>query len=38
MDQMQAALPALDLGSLDEKDLERMRRIGDYVHGHTRSF
>jgi aryl-alcohol dehydrogenase-like predicted oxidoreductase len=38
MDQMQAALPALDLGPLDEGDMERMRRIGDYVHDHTRRF
>jgi aryl-alcohol dehydrogenase-like predicted oxidoreductase len=38
MDQMLAALPALELGPLDEKDMERMRRIGDYVHGHTRYF
>ena len=38
MDQMQAALKALALGPLGEKDLERMRRIGDYVHEHTRAF
>jgi aryl-alcohol dehydrogenase-like predicted oxidoreductase len=38
MDQMQAALPALELGPLDEGDMERMRRIGDYVHDHTRRF
>ena len=38
MDQMQAALPALELGPLGEKDMERMKRIGDYVHEHTRRF
>lgn len=38
MDQMQAALPALDLGPLGEKDMERMRRIGNYVHRHTKAF
>jgi aryl-alcohol dehydrogenase-like predicted oxidoreductase len=38
MDQMRAALPALELGPLGEEDMERMRRIGDYVHDHTRHF
>jgi len=38
IDQMRAALPALELGPLGEKDMERMKRIGDYVHGHTRRF
>ena len=38
IDQMQAALPALELGPLAEEDMERMKRIGDYVHGHTRRF
>ena len=38
MDQMLEALPALELGPLGEKDMQRMRRIGDYVHSHTRTF
>ena len=38
MEQMQSALPALELGPLGDEDLERMRRIGDYVHRHTRAF
>jgi aryl-alcohol dehydrogenase-like predicted oxidoreductase len=38
MDQMQAALPALELGPLGDEDMERMKRIGDYVHDHTRRF
>jgi aryl-alcohol dehydrogenase-like predicted oxidoreductase len=38
IDQMRAALPALELGPLAEEDMERMKRIGDYVHGHTRRF
>ncbi len=38
MDEMRAALPALELGPLGEEDMERMRRIGDYVHEHTRKF
>lgn len=38
LDQMRAALPALDLGPLGEDDMARMRRIGDYVHAHTRKF
>jgi aryl-alcohol dehydrogenase-like predicted oxidoreductase len=38
LDQMRAALPALGLGPLTEDDMARMRRIGDYVHAHTRKF
>jgi aryl-alcohol dehydrogenase-like predicted oxidoreductase len=38
IDQMRAALPALELGPLGEEDMERMKRIGDYVHDHTRRF
>jgi len=38
LDQMQAALPALELGPLGEDDMARIRRIGDYVHDHTRKF
>ena len=38
IDQMRAALPALELGPLGEEDMERMKRIGDYVHSHTRRF
>ncbi len=38
MDQMLSALPALELGPFGEGDMERMRRIGDYVHGHTKRF
>jgi len=38
MEQMRAALPALELGPLGEEDMERMKRIGDYVHQHTRNF
>jgi aryl-alcohol dehydrogenase-like predicted oxidoreductase len=38
MDQMRAALPALELGPLGEDDMARMRRIGDYVRSHTRKF
>jgi aryl-alcohol dehydrogenase-like predicted oxidoreductase len=38
MEQMQAALQALELGPLGDEDLERMRRIGDHVHDRTRSF
>ena len=36
--QMQEALRTLDLGPLGEEELERMRRIGDYVHAHTGRF
>ena len=38
LDQMREALPALDLGPLGQAELQRMRRIGDYVHAHTRKF
>ena len=38
MDQMRAALPALDLGPLDEEENGRMKRIGDYVRRNTRKF
>jgi hypothetical protein len=38
MDQMRAALPALELGPLGEEDMERMKRIGDFVHQHNRRF
>ncbi|UCD78678.1 MAG: hypothetical protein JSW26_25280 [Desulfobacterales bacterium] len=38
IDQMRAALPALELGPLGEEDMERMKRIGDYVRSHNRRF
>ncbi len=38
LEQMRAALPALELGPLGAAEMERMRRIGDYVRAHTRSF
>jgi aryl-alcohol dehydrogenase-like predicted oxidoreductase len=38
MYQMRVALPALELGPLGEEDMERMKRIGNYVHRHTRGF
>jgi len=38
VDQMRDALSALELGPLGEDDMARMRRIGDYVHQHTRKF
>ena len=38
MDQMRAALPALELGPLAEDNLERMKRIGDHVRSNTRKF
>lgn len=38
MDEMKSALPALELGPLEEEDMERMRRIGDYVRSNTRKF
>jgi predicted aldo/keto reductase-like oxidoreductase len=37
-DQMKEALRTLELGPLDDKELERMKKIGDYVHAHTRGF
>ncbi|NIQ37242.1 MAG: hypothetical protein GTN81_01425 [Proteobacteria bacterium] len=33
VEQMRVALQSLDLGPLGEEELERMRRIGDYIHG-----
>jgi len=36
--QMRAAMTALELGPLSEAQMERMRRIGDHVHAHTRKF
>ena len=38
VDQMRDALPALELGPLGEEDMERMKRIGDYVRSNTRKF
>jgi aryl-alcohol dehydrogenase-like predicted oxidoreductase len=38
LDQMRAALQALDLGPLGEDDMARMRRVGDYVRQQTRKF
>lgn len=38
MDEMKAALPAVELGPLAENDMERMKRIGDYVRSATRKF
>jgi aryl-alcohol dehydrogenase-like predicted oxidoreductase len=36
--QMREALRALKLGPLNPEELERMRKIGDYVHAHTTKF
>jgi predicted aldo/keto reductase-like oxidoreductase len=36
--QMREALRTLDLGSLSEEELERMKRVGDHVHEHTGKF
>jgi aryl-alcohol dehydrogenase-like predicted oxidoreductase len=36
--QMREALRTLDLGALSQEELERMRRIGDYVHANTTRF
>jgi aryl-alcohol dehydrogenase-like predicted oxidoreductase len=36
--QMRDALPALDLGPLDAGDMERMKRIGDYVRSTNKRF
>ena len=36
--QMKEALRALELGPLNREEVERMRKIGDYVHAHTRKF
>jgi aryl-alcohol dehydrogenase-like predicted oxidoreductase len=38
VEQMRAALPALELGPLGEDDMDRMRRIGDYVRSTTGKF
>ena len=38
IDEMRAALPSLDLGPLDEEDMARMNRIGDYVRRTNRRF
>ena len=38
LEQMRAALPALELGPLGEEDMARMRRIGDFVRANTRKF
>jgi len=38
VDQMRAALPTLELGPLDTADMERMKRIGDYVRSTTKRF
>jgi aryl-alcohol dehydrogenase-like predicted oxidoreductase len=36
--EMQEAFPALDLGPLDEEEMARIRRIGDYVRSTNRKF
>jgi predicted aldo/keto reductase-like oxidoreductase len=36
--QMKEALRTLELGPLSREEVERMRKIGDYVHAHTRKF
>lgn len=38
MEQIQAALPALELGPLCDEDMDRMKRIGDYVRSRTSRF
>jgi aryl-alcohol dehydrogenase-like predicted oxidoreductase len=38
VDQMRAALPALELGALDAGEMERMKRIGDYVRSTNKRF
>ena len=38
VDQMRDALPALELGPLDGRDMERMKRIGDYVRSTNKRF
>jgi hypothetical protein len=35
---MREALRTLDTGPLNPEELERMRKIGDYVHAHTNKF
>ncbi|MBW2410367.1 MAG: hypothetical protein JRF72_11255 [Deltaproteobacteria bacterium] len=36
--QMREALKSLELGPMDEEELERVRRIGDHVHAHSGKF
>lgn len=36
LEEMREALAALDDGPLNQEELARMRRIGDFVHGHVR--
>ncbi|MBW2358978.1 MAG: hypothetical protein JRF21_09900 [Deltaproteobacteria bacterium] len=36
--QMREALRTLKLGPLNQEEIERMRKIGDYVHAHTGKF
>lgn len=36
--QMKEALRSLDLGPLNQEELERMKRVGDHVNAHTRKF
>ena len=36
--QMREGLRTLDLGQLNQEELERMRKIGDHVHAHTKKF
>jgi predicted aldo/keto reductase-like oxidoreductase len=38
LDQMREALRTLELGPLNEEELERIRKIGDHVHSHTSRF
>jgi aryl-alcohol dehydrogenase-like predicted oxidoreductase len=38
IDEMRAALPALELGPLGVEDMQRMKRIGDYVRSTNRRF
>jgi aryl-alcohol dehydrogenase-like predicted oxidoreductase len=37
-DQMEEALRTLDLGPLDDQEMERMQRIGDHLHAHAGRF
>ena len=38
VEQMRAALPAVELGPLGEADMERMKRIGDYIRRTNKRF
>ncbi len=38
INQLREALPALELGPLDEDDMKRMKRIGDHVRKTTKKF